>query len=980
MTFLRACVQICLQFCAAFLVVYCPQHIVKAESTSPILVSTPTSTRAIALDTFTLTSEPFFARPSFFGYGSDKSSTIILFAVNLSLKTGEDANAITADAEDVTHRHYTFKVEYVGKVPGQEWLTQLNLALDKDIGDVGDVLIRITYQGVNSNRVRVGIGHVGGGLEDDAGAAPTPAPPYTIRGRIMSGTAGLGGVSVVLSGAQITTVTGDDGSYGFSMTKVDNYAVTPSKKFYTFNPPSYPFNNFSGNQTANFSASLVTFTISGTVKDDQGAGLDSVSVTLKSSAGQSASRTITTGIGGVFSFTDVPATYSYEIIPFDTLLVAFTSQSISELDRDAALIFSGTLRTYTIRGTVANRSLVGTSGVSVTLSGPFNMSTTTDANGNYSFSNLPAGKNYNVAVAKTDYVFSPESRTYHLLKDEEADFIGIRFYRINGRVTDNSGKGVFGIRMSLDGPETGLVITGNDGAYSFTVTSTGDYTVIPSKQQDFYQFSPSSRNFNGLSDHQSANFIRTFSVTSPTFVLEFDGTPMSVDYGVFWPQDTNLGKFFWEFWAMPGNDSYARYMLSDGYGGAHALLFGFNYGPRGYNLMGNIWDGSKTVYFSSDEGPSPGEWGHYAVGWDGKNIITYYDGVPVGKQPFLGPRVSTGVYNGSTMLLIGGSTHQNFNGRIAQVHGYEENNPRERSPESPFAPQTVFSEDGQLLSYYFRPAERVADLSNGYNGVEHIGWLRGMLGFYFDYSCPGCPIPRFVIDPTAPDFLNPSQSPQIKTLVTSPPPTPGGARVFDSFSRDNSTYILGGRGGLGTTESGTAGTKTWQTNQDVAQPQPFGILGGRAVLLMDDAAVAWISTGAITGNLDIRVDRTSGAFGSGLNTGLCFRVTDKNNFFFAYTSDDETDASKPRKLSLGYYQSGIKTVLASGITMPSDSWRTLRVVTTQSGDITIYAENVPVYSTNSLVNVLAAGAGLYNNAPGMGLTDRWDNFTVRYLP
>ncbi len=896
------------------------------------------------------------------------------------MKIGDDGNAVTASAEDVAHRQYALKVEYVGKVPGQEWLTQLNLGLDKDMGDVGDVLIRIAYQGVNSNRVRVGIGHVGGGLADDAGAAPTPAPPYSIRGRILSGTPGLAGVSVVLSGTQIETTTGDDGSYGFNITRVDNYIVTPSKKFYTFNPPSYEFDNLSGNQTANFAASLVSFNITGTVKDDQGAGLDSAAVTLKSSAGQSASRTVTTGNGGVFSFTDVPASYHYEIIPADTPLFSFTSQSITQLDSDSTLTFRGALRTYTIRGTVANRSLVGTSGVSVTLSGPFNMSATTDADGNYSFSNLPAGQNYNLAVARTDYIFSPDSRTYRLLQDEKADFTAIRLYRINGRVTDNAGKGMLGIRMTLKGPEAGSVITRSDGTYSFTVTSIGDYTLIPSMEQDFYQFSPARQDFYGLTDNQSTSFIATLSLTNPTSVLEFDGTPMTVDYGAFWPHDTNLGNFFWELWAMPGNDTYTRYMLSDGYGGAHALLFGFNYGPRGYNLMGNIWNGSKPVYFNSDDGPGPGEWGHYAVGWDGKNIITYYDGVPVGKQPFLGPRVSTGFYNGSTLLMIGGSDHQNLIGRIAQVRGYEENNPRASSPESPFAPQSVFSVDGQLLSYYFRPAERVADLSNGYNGVLHSGWPRGMLRWYFDYSCPGCPIPKFVLDPTAPDFVNPSQSPQIRTVVSRPPPTPAGARVFDSFSRDNSTYILGGRGGLGKTESGAAGIKTWQSNQDVAQPQPFGILGGRAVLLMDDAAVAWISTGATIGNLDIRVDRTSGTFGSGLNTGLCFRVTDKNNFFFAYTSDDDTDASKPRRLSLGYFQSGLKTVLASNINMPSDGWTTLRVVTLQAGNINIYADNVPVYSTNSAIDALATGAGLYNNAPGTALTNRWDNFTVLDVP
>jgi hypothetical protein len=62
---------------------------------------------------------------------------------------------------------------------------------------------------------------------------------------------------------------------------------------------------------------------------------------------------------------------------------------------------------------------------------------------------------------------------------------------------------------------------------------------------------------------------------SMPYVLEFDGSPQTVDYGLFWPPNTDLGKFFWEFWAMPGPNADARYLLTDGYGGAHALLFGF---------------------------------------------------------------------------------------------------------------------------------------------------------------------------------------------------------------------------------------------------------------------------------------------------------------------------------------------------------------------------------------------------------------------
>jgi hypothetical protein len=41
---------------------------------------------------------------------------------------------------------------------------------------VGDVLVQISYGGSASNRVRVAIGHMGGGPADDFGAVPTPPP------------------------------------------------------------------------------------------------------------------------------------------------------------------------------------------------------------------------------------------------------------------------------------------------------------------------------------------------------------------------------------------------------------------------------------------------------------------------------------------------------------------------------------------------------------------------------------------------------------------------------------------------------------------------------------------------------------------------------------------------------------------------------------------------------------------------------------
>ena len=612
------------------------------------------------------------------------------------------------------------------------------------------------------------------------------------------------------------------------------------------------------------------------------------------------SKAVVADLEGRYEFTDVPAAFSYTVGTPTTATHSFSNQTLSGLPADLTLNFSGVRRSYTISGVIKDRSNQAIGGVNVTLSGASNSSTMTDASGKYSFSNLPAGFSYNLIVGKTDYIFEPPTRSYYLLKDEQADFTAIRTYKIGGRVTDAGGRGIAGTTMTLSGAETGKALTASDGSYLFIVTTVGNYLLTPTKEQGFYTFAPASQTFTNLGAHQTSNFTATFSPGSnPSYVLEFNGSPGTVDYGLFWPEGPALGHFFWEFWARPSEDTHTRYLVSDGYGGAHALLFGFNYGTGNrYNLFGNIWDGTKANFFYSDEGPSPGEWGHFAVGWDGQSLITYYNGVPVGKQPFTGPRISPGRSWGASLLLIGGSDHQNLRGRIAQVRAYEDSNPREGAPEATFAPQTLFSTEGQFLSYYFRPAQTVADLSSGYNAGTHAGTLRG-IDYGYTIDCPDCPKPKFVIDPTAPDFSNPGNPSQINAPFDGPPSTPQGALVFDSFSRNNSTFILGGAGGLGATEGGTAGAQIWKTNINLSQAQPFGILGGHAVLLRNETAVAWVSTGASAGNLEVRVSRTLGQYGSGGNTGLSFRVTDKNNYFYAYTSDDESDSAGPKKLSLG---------------------------------------------------------------------------------
>jgi len=148
-------------------------HKTRAQTNRLTLISQETSTRAIAIDSITQTREPF-APSSQVAWGNDNRTRIMLFAMGLSLQPDETVAAVTASAEDGAHNRYSLGVEYVGPVPAQEWLSSVIVRLNDQMGDVGDVLVGISYHGVQSNRVRVGIGHVGDGPTDDAGAVPTP--------------------------------------------------------------------------------------------------------------------------------------------------------------------------------------------------------------------------------------------------------------------------------------------------------------------------------------------------------------------------------------------------------------------------------------------------------------------------------------------------------------------------------------------------------------------------------------------------------------------------------------------------------------------------------------------------------------------------------------------------------------------------------------------------------------------------------------
>ena len=134
-------------------------------------------------------------------------------------------------------------------------------------------------------------------------------------------------------------------------------------------------------------------------------------------------------------------------------------------------------------------------GALVELSGGASATTTTDAEGNFAFENLPAGGNFTVrALSAPGFVANPSGgpgnvATFPDLRGHAAN-LSLNLWpassKLSGSVTRMSFQNVpvpvSGVLVHVDGPGGPFeATTGGDGRYEFTVQSFQSYTVTPSK-------------------------------------------------------------------------------------------------------------------------------------------------------------------------------------------------------------------------------------------------------------------------------------------------------------------------------------------------------------------------------------------------------------------------------------------------------------------------------------------------------------------
>jgi len=123
---------------------------------APQLLGLEVSNRAVALDSVTMVRDPFQFTPTT-DFSSDRRTRIMLFALNVNLQPGEDAASVTVRAENSQHAIFSVPAEYVGEVPNFSWMTQVNVRLPDELANGGDILMSVTYHGVESNKVLVTI-------------------------------------------------------------------------------------------------------------------------------------------------------------------------------------------------------------------------------------------------------------------------------------------------------------------------------------------------------------------------------------------------------------------------------------------------------------------------------------------------------------------------------------------------------------------------------------------------------------------------------------------------------------------------------------------------------------------------------------------------------------------------------------------------------------------------------------------------------
>lgn len=261
---------------------------------------------------------------------------------------------------------------------------------------------------------------------------------YSVSGSIAPTSLGNGAqVKLSQNGSTLATVTADQsGNYVFSNVQNGTYTVTPAKSGVVFSPLSRNVTVSGANVSGiNFTATVATWSASGSVSP----ALAGVTVTLSGTLNGSTTTDSfgNYGFSGLVNgnYTVTPGLSGYTFNP-NSLNFAVNNANVTGLN-----FTDTTAQTWSISGSINPPA----AGITVTLTGASNGSTTTDSLGNYSFSGLANG-NYTLTPTETGYSFVPASLAVTV---SGANVTGQNFTR------QQNTSGVLAIDVSISGDGVG---------------------------------------------------------------------------------------------------------------------------------------------------------------------------------------------------------------------------------------------------------------------------------------------------------------------------------------------------------------------------------------------------------------------------------------------------------------------------------------------------------------------------------------------
>ena len=129
-------------------------HAFLLTPTEPILLTESSKDKAIAVQSVAFLPGPFSITTPH-NLSSDTRTRITLLARNMETSAGETVSLPIVQAEDAQRRIISLPVEFVGKVPGFSWLTQIVVRLPNELEAAGEVQVSVSFRGRMSNKAQI---------------------------------------------------------------------------------------------------------------------------------------------------------------------------------------------------------------------------------------------------------------------------------------------------------------------------------------------------------------------------------------------------------------------------------------------------------------------------------------------------------------------------------------------------------------------------------------------------------------------------------------------------------------------------------------------------------------------------------------------------------------------------------------------------------------------------------------------------------